>query len=454
MPHVRPLRLAVLCAVLAAGSLGAQDRDQPSIELYRGVRPTEYKIAILGPTRFASPGYAIRARKVLPVTTAPIQDGIVLTKDGKIIAVGPAAEVQVPEGFTVIDVGDRWLVPGFVDLHCHIAASGTGDINDMSHQTNPEMRTLDLITLDHENIRNALAGGVTAVNYIPGSGTNMGGFGTLTKTGGSSPEEALIRFPGCLKIAQAGNPERGSGDLGAGRIGMNHGIRATLLRGKRYNDLWEAYDAGRLEEKPEFRPDLHYLRGLFRYEYPVGVHSQVYQVVQETLRQLRRELGLWTVIIHGEFGGQRLCEEMLKSGLPVACGPRQYDFDRTTGRIVGLHAAYWGGGDLGWNEPVKGLGWDGIGINTDSPVVPQEELSVQAAMAVRLGLPDAVALRGLTINPARFFGIEDRVGSLDPGKDADLVVWTGDPIDPRSWVEKVFINGNVVYDVTQERRRF
>jgi hypothetical protein len=144
---------------------------------------------------------------------------------------------------------------------------------------------------------------------------------------------------------------------------------------------------------------------------------------------------------------------MLQGGMPVAAGPRQYDFDRNTGQIIGLHAAYYTGEYNTWIEKEPGLGWDGVGINTDSPVVPQEELSVQAAMAVRLGLPDAVALRGLTINPARFFGIEDRVGSLDPGKDADIVVWTGDPIDPRSHVEKVFVNGNIVYDVTQELRR-
>ena len=97
------------------------------------------------------------------------------------------------------------------------------------------------------------------------------------------------------------------------------------------------------------------------------------------------------------------------------------------------------------SAPVQGVGDDGIGINTDSPVVPQEQLPVQAAIAVRLGLAHEVGLRGLTINPARFAGIDHRTGSLEVGKDADLVVWSGDPIDPRSAVQTTVINGSICY---------
>jgi imidazolonepropionase-like amidohydrolase len=445
-------RLCTMSALLAAQA-AAQETEHRTIELYRGTPPARYKIATLGPTTVPSPGYALRAAKVLPVTHHPIDDGTVLIRDGKIVAIGRTRDVKVPDGFERKDLGDAWLVPGFVDLHCHVG-SASSDINDTVHQTNPEFRTLDLVTMGHERLQLAVAGGVTCVNYIPGSGSNMGGFGTLTKTAGRSPVEALVRFPGCLKVAQAGNPERQSGDLGSGRMGMNQGIRATLQRGQRYHQIWEEFEAGRRKDKPEFRADLHYLRGLFLYEYPIGVHTQRYQVVAETLRELRREFGLWTVVIHGEWEGYRLSGELLKSGLPVAAGPRQYDVDHELGRILGIHAQYYFGGDHGWVAPVPGLGRDGIGINTDSPVVPQEELFLQASMAARLGLPPDVALRGLTINPARFFGIAERVGSLEPGKDADLVAWTGDPIDPRSFVRMTIVNGNIWYDVEKDGRRF
>src|SRR5690606_28465740 len=238
-------------------------------------------------------------------------------------------------------------------------------------------------------------------------------------------------FPGCLKIAQAGNPERRSGDLGAGPIGMNAGLRETLLRGKEYHEAWEAWRRGE-REKPELQPGLEYLRGLFRHEYPAAVHTQIYQVVLQTLRELRNELGLWTVIVHGTFDAYRLSEFALESGVPVCNGPRQYHFDRGGGwgagsgaesAFVGLANAWYAGGRPGYDEVQRGLGRDGIGINTDSPVVAQQELTLQCAMAVRLGLPDEIGMRALTINQARFIGADERIGSLEVGKDADLGIW-------------------------------
>jgi imidazolonepropionase-like amidohydrolase len=451
-----PVLIGLLIA--AAAPLAAQE---PSMQVHFGNRPKEYKVAILGPDRVASPAYAFKARKLLPIEGDPIDDGIVLTKDGKIVAIGKASETAIPAGFEVVDLGDTWCVPGLVEVHCHIAGKSS-DINDMVHQTNPEMRTLDLVTMDHEQMKDALAGGVTTVNYIPGSGTNMGGFGTLTKTWGHSPQEALVRFPGCLKIAQAGNPERHSGDLGMTPMGMNQGLRFTLERGRAYYQAWEDFDAGK-GPKPELAPGLEYLRGLFRHEYPVCVHTQIYQVVLQTIRQLRHEFGLWAVIVHGEFDAYRLSEFAADSGVPVASGPREYHFDSGRGwgahtdrpsSFAGLAVRWYEGGQYGFRKKQRGLGVDGIGVNTDSPVVPQHELSLQCAMAVRLGLPDTVGIRALTINPARFMGVDHRVGSLVVGKDADLGFWSGDPIDPRSYVEATVVNGNLAYRRSPTRPRF
>lgn len=433
-------------AMLASLAPAQVEAGQPSMEVYYGNRPAreaDYQVARWGPRGLPSPGYAFRARKVLPITAPPIDDGVVITHNGLIVAVGPFRSTPVPADFELVDCGDAWLVPGLVEMHCHIAADGF-DLNDTVHQTNPELRTVDLVTLEHDQIQMARAGGVTTCLYIPGSGSNMGGFGTLTKTAGASPEEALVRFPGSLKIAQAGNPERRSGDLGAGMLGMSEGIRTTLLRGKAYHEEWQAFQQGR-GPKPEFRADLELLRGLWRHEYPVSVHTQIYQVVLETIQQLRLELGLWTVIVHGTFDGYRLSEDAALAGVPIAGGPRQYYFDPRTSRFEGLLGNWYRGGEHGWRDPVRGLGIDGIGVNTDSPVVAQEQLPLQAAMAVRLGLPHHIGLRGITINPARFAGIDHRVGSLEPGKDADLGIWTGDPLDPRQHVRLLVVNGKIVY---------
>ena len=458
VPRLSPWLVAGVLSLL--GAAPAQEapasETERSIQIFYGHRPraeADHKVAIWGPRKVPSPAQAFRASKVLPVTGPPIDDGIVLSKDGDIVAVGRAKDIAIPDGYEVVDLGEAWLVPGFVDLHNHISAASSADINDSVHTTNPEFRTIDLITMDHRALQRAHAGGVTAALYIPGSGSNMGGFGTLTKTAGRSPEEALIRFPGSLKIAQAGNPERGAGDLGAGVIGMNQGLRFTLQRGQAYYQAWEDFDAGKGPE-PKFEADLHYLRGLFRHEYPISVHTQIYQVVLQTIRQLRLEFGLWTFIDHGTFDAYRLSNFAKASGVPVCNGPRQYYFDPAEGKFIGLAGAWYQGGDHGWRSPVDGLGRDGIGINTDSPVVPQEQLSVQAAMAVRLGLPDEVAIRALTINPARFAGIDHRVGSLEAGKDADFVAWSGDPLDPRSYVHTTVVNGRVVYRRNPSRPLF
>ncbi|MBX3465068.1 MAG: amidohydrolase family protein [Planctomycetes bacterium] len=447
LPEPRLLAAALcLAAAIPAQAAAAPAAAAPSFEVWHPRRPAseaDHQVAKWGPRGLPSPGYAFRAARVLPITAAPIQDGVVVTRNGLIEAVGPASAVKVPAGYEWVDCGDAILMPGLVELHCHIA-SESFDLNDTVHPTNPEFRTLDLITLDHDQILAARAGGVSTALYIPGSGSNMGGFGTLTKTWGRTPDEALVRFPGSLKIAQAGNPERGSGDLGTDMMGMSEGIRMTLLDGRRYWQQHEAWQRGE-GPQPKADPTLELLRGLFRHEYPVSVHTQIYQVVLQTLQQLRQELELWTVVVHGTFDAYRLSEDMLRAGVPIAGGPRQYYFDNRTGRFEGLLGNWSRGGQHGWRQPVLGLGADGLGVNTDSPVVPQEQLTLQAAMAVRLGWPHEWALRGLTINPARFAGIDHRTGSLEVGKDADLSVWSGDPIDPRSWVELLVVNGTLCY---------
>ncbi len=163
------------------------------------------------------------------------------------------------------------------------------------------------------------------------------------------------------------------------------------------------------------------------------------------------EFGLDVYIDHGEFQGFRAAELAQEKGVPAIIGPRAIDATRrgfvtvdTDGKILGIAAEY------------QKRGHKEVGFNTDSPVIPQEEFFLQSAVAVRYGLESSAMenVRGLTIVPARAAGIADRVGSLEPGKDADILVISGDPSDPRSHVEKVFIEGRLVYDTSTEARRF
>jgi imidazolonepropionase-like amidohydrolase len=399
----------VLLALLAAGPVVGEDVPEES--------------------GAADPGYAIRAAKILTMAGDPIHDGTILVANGKIEAVGRTADVAVPSGYEIVDGGNAWALPGWVDIHSHVGGS---DINDMIYPLNPDLRVDDNITPDNPMLVHARNGGVTTILFIPGSGTNMAGFGVLMKTAGKTPEDVVLRFPGALKVAQAGNPERYGGDLGHGRVGMNHLIRQTLDEGLAYGRAWMAHERGERAEPPPFSERYEWFRGLAKKEFPILVHTQWVQVLQTTIRTLHDEFGLPCVLSHASFDSYRNGEIAAKRGVAVNVGPRQIFHDGRDGRIYGIAAE--------WHR----RGVTNLSLNTDAPVIPQGELVVQAAAAVRFGLPVDMALRGLTITNARQLMIDHRVGSLEVGKDADIVLHSGPPLDMRTRIVSVFVDGRPV----------
>src|SRR5437667_7435793 len=219
----------------------------------------------------AKPKLALHVGKIITCAGKPIVNGTILVSNGKIEAIGPRAAIKVPPGYTEIDHGDKFAMPGLVDVHSHVG--GSGDINEMVYQTNPELRVLDVIRPHNEQLKVAVAGGVTTICFIPGSGTNMGGWGALMKTGPGKLDDVLIRFPGVLKIAQAGNPERRGGEVGSGRMGMNHVIREQLREGMGYTKDWDDYEAGRRTDRPAINLRLAYFKPHFRRQIPVAGHT-------------------------------------------------------------------------------------------------------------------------------------------------------------------------------------
>lgn len=391
---------------------------------------------------------AIVAAKVLVASwdgEQVVDRGVVLVRGSRIEAVGPASEVVIPDDARVLDVGERWVMPGMVDLHSHVGGAG-GDTNDMVFQCNPELRVSSAIVPSNRLLDRGLAAGVTTVLFIPGSGTNIGGQGILIKTAPERFEEMRIREPGSLKIAQGDNPTRWG--YGMGRTLMNHHIRDSLARGRAYAQAWERYESGSGPE-PFKQLELEVFRELFGHRTQISTHTQIYRLVLSTITMLRGEFGLDVYIDHGEWAGYLAAPLAAELGVPAIVGPREIDAlsvrtPETEGKVVSVSAEYQRRGRMQ------------VGFNTDAPVVPQEELFLQASMGVRYGLENGSmeAVRGVTIVPARVAGIADRVGSLEPGKDADLVVIGGDPTDPRSGVELVIVDGRVVYDVAVDGRRF
>lgn len=374
----------------------------------------------------------IRAGKVLTMAgKEPVMlDGEVLVRAGKIVAVGRA--IPVGKDTIIRDFPDQILVPGFVELHCHVGVS-SGDTNDTVLPHNMDLRTIDTVMKNSDELLDAARAGVTTVLIIPGSGSTIGGLGTIVKTGHGLLKDRLVRYPGALKIAlhaRGGNPARAAGDLGSGRLGLHYMLKVVMAEARDYHHAWTKHEGGG-GPRPKFNPRLDPLRGLFRREFPVILHAYGQNDTMTAIRILKWGLELPIVISHGVYDSFKIKAELSKQGVPMNLGPRQYEFYH--GAFVGNAAELQEAG-----VPVS--------ICTDAPVVAADQLPLQAAMAVRMGLDDWAALRGLTIEPSKAVFIDDRVGSIEPGKDADLVVFPGDPLDPRNPPSMVMIDGKMIVE--------
>ena len=389
--------------------------------------------AALAPPAEGEQVLVVRAAKVFVLDDADtiLAPGMVVVRDGKIAALGPPCEVPAELECHVFEAG--WVTPGLIDLHSHVQTGGWGDINDMVLPINAEFRTSPSIRPGNPNVRRALAAGVTTLFGIPGSGTSMSGFGVLykTKNEDSTYEEAVFADPGGLKVAQDSNPQRGAGDFGASRAAL-----AWIL-----TDVNRRAVAANAQGRRELA--LANLQKVHAKELPVLIHTAGSEGVANTARMWRRTFPTRSVLSHGSFDGWKAAAYVAESDMPVNNGPRTIDFvSSREGRVVGMAAEY------------TAAGVPDFSLNTDAGVIPQEEFFLQGSMAARYGAHDYQMLRALTIHPARAFGIDDRLGSLEVGKDADLAVFDGDPLDPRSRVEAVWIDGQLEYDRVRDGQRF
>lgn len=398
-------------------------------------------VAWLGSPIFAqSNKLAIKAGKVLTMDKddTVFNNAVIFVKDRKIEKIVPMREAKIPDDYEVVDHSDRWLVPGLIDPHNHQASDEQQSlVGEFGSLTNPGLRAWDLAQPAIENNKRAISGGVTTVLLIPGSATNLGGFGVVARVGCEDMDDFILKGVGSVKIAQAGNPERFY--FRKGRSYMNYNLRQTLQKAKDYHEAWLLFEAGKTKVEPPFDANWEGFRGLFRRDYPVSAHTQIYQVVHASLNMLTDEFGIKLMIDHGTFDGYKLGEEVEKREIHAMVGPRMWWMDPADRTINGCAAGYWK------------RGVTRIGLNTDAAVLPQEDLPMQGAMSVRYGFDTYEALKGMTYWAADSLNLADRIGSLQPGLDADIAVWTGNPIDFRSSVDKVYVLGKVAYDAEERR---
>ena len=389
---------------------------------------------LLGAAPASAQDLAIRCAKVLTMNAADDihAPGMVLVEDGKITYVG--SPIELPDGVEVVDYEGGWAVPGFVDLHTHIHTGGWGDINDMVRSVNPDLRACGTVRANNRAIQIACSAGVTTLFGIPGSGTNIGGFGVLYKSKANPQyEKVVIADVGGMKVAQDSNPQRRAGNFA---FGNNRASMGWILEDVADRAL------GALRED-RFDPSLENLKKVMSRELPVLIHTAGSEGVLNTAQMWHLKYGTRCVISHGSFDGWKSAPQLAEWGVPVNHGPRTMDwYSSANGRINGTSAEF------------AAAGVPNFSLNTDSGVIPQEEFFLQGSMSARLGGDSYLMLRAMTIHPATTFGLADRVGSFEVGKDADVVVHTGDPIDPRSHVLRVWIEGRSEYEYRQGQQRF
>jgi imidazolonepropionase-like amidohydrolase len=377
---------------------------------------------------------------VVPVAQEPIENGVVLIQDGVIQAVGPASDVAVPDGVTVVDAAGRWVLPGFIEAHGHVGiheeANGPAgdDTNEMTTPNTAAVRAIDAINIDDEGFRDALSGGVTSVVVKPGSGNPIGGPTVAIKTGGGRTiDEQVIHEAVSVKSALGENPKRVYGAKNvtpSTRLGVAMVIREAFVAAQNYR---AKRDDALLEGKP-FDRDLA-LETLVRVldgELAWDQHTHRHDDIATALR-LADEFGYRLVVNHGTEA-HKIADVLAERDIPVIFGPMFTSRSKVELRDRAIA-----------NLATLAQAGVRVAITTDHPVVPINFLVYQAALAVKDGLPRETALEALTVNPAAFLRLDDRVGSLTPGLDGDVVIWSGDPLDVTSRAERVYIGGAEVF---------
>ncbi len=394
--------------------------------------------------------FAITGAHVVPVTAPAFDGGAVVVEDGKITAIGP--DVTPPDGVPVVDAAGAWLVPGFVEAHGHVGiheeANGEAG-NDTNEMTGPNMagvRAIDAVDIQDEGFRDALAGGVTSIVVKPGSGNPIGGQTVAIKTwGGRTIDEQLISDAVSVKSALGENPKRvygGKGQTPSTRLGVAKIIRDAFVEAQNYR---AARDAAAAKGEP-FARDLtketlvRVLDGELAWDQHTHRHDDI-----ATAIRLAEEFGYRLVVNHGTEA-HKIADVLAEKGIPVIYGPLFTSRSKVELRDRGIP-----------NLATIAAAGVRVAITTDAPVVPINMLVDQATAAVKEGLPWQTALEALTVNPAEILGFGDRVGRLEVGRDADLVLWDGDPLAATSRATRVWIEGAQVFEwadgqgVTSER---
>ena len=402
----RPLSVLAVLIGLAA-SVGAQEKPQ----VFQGAQ-------------------------IIPIAGEPIAHGVLVVSGGKIVAVGAADKVTIPAGAEIHDVTGQVLMPGLIDSHSHIGAGSGGD---GSSPIQPDARVLDSLDVRDASIQKARAGGVTTVNVMPGSGHLISGQTLYLKLRSAGTiDDLLFKLPdgsnaGGLKMANGTNSIRTAPFPGT-RAKSAALVREQYIKAQEYRDKI-ARAKGDPDKMPQRDLALEELVEVLDGKRIVQHHTNRADDILTVLR-ISKEFG-YKVVLHHVSEGWKVADEIAAAHVPCSV----IMVDSPGGKLETREAD--------WRTPaILEKAGVVVGFHTDDPICDSRRFLRSAGLAVRAGMTRKGALEGVTIANAKILGLENRVGSLEPGKDADFILLSGDPLSVYTHVEQTWVEGKKVFDLS------
>jgi imidazolonepropionase-like amidohydrolase len=381
----------------------------------------------------------IKNGKIFTMEGEILEKGSILIKNGKIKEIGH--NLKIPEGIKVIEAEGKKVMPGFVEAHSHIGikqdAVGSEGIehNEKVDPITPHLRAIDGINPMDGIFKEAYEAGVTTAGVGPGSANVIGGQFAAIKTYGNRVDDMIIKEPLAMKCAFGENPKRNYGTKGKTpmtRMGIAALLRETLFKAVEYKRKKE-FAKDNPSKAPAFDMKMEALLSVINREIPLKIHAHRADDILTAIR-IAKEFNIKFTLDHCTDG--HLIVEHLKREVDSAIVGPSFNF---RSKLEVKNKSFKTAGLLS-KEQIK------VAITTDAPVVPLQYLPVCAALAVKNGMNEEEALKSITINAAEILEIDDRVGSIKIGKDADIVIWNGNPLDMQSTVEYTIIDGKIVYE--------
>ncbi len=386
----------------------------------------------------------IKNGKIITMAGVTLENGCVLIYEGKIKDIGKAIKVEDDGELQVIDAKGAWVMPGIIESHCHIGITEEkkgfegDDCNEICNPITPYLRAIDAINPMDAAFAEAVHTGITAVMVGPGSSNVVGGQFLVMKTYGRVIDESIVKNPAAMKIAFGENPKKNYSDQGKSpqtRMAIGAMLREELFKAKQYIERKKKAK----NSNEDFEEDFHYECWIpvFEKKIPLKAHVHRTDDIMTAIR-IAKEYDLDITLDHCSEG-HLIAKEIADAGFPAIVGPALVSRDKIEVQNLTFKTA----GILN-KEGVL------ISITTDHPVIRIEALPLCAGFAVRAGLDLEEGLKAITINAAKICGVDDRLGSIEIGKDADIAIFNGNPMELFTKTLYTIINGVVVYDSSKD----